>query len=112
MYSHHLQKLARTRLEDVLLDEGILDRAQIELAVQDAQQGNLPLSQVLAEREVLDEWQLAKLISVHYSLPFVDLSDLSLMVEKYTKDDALLARADELVEHHVYRRDAKKTATS
>lgn len=78
MYSHHLQKLARTRLEDVLLDEGILDRAQIELAVQDAQQGNLPLSQVLAEREVLDEWQLAKLISVHYSLPFVDLSDLSL----------------------------------
>jgi hypothetical protein len=78
MYTHHLQKLARTRLEDVLLDEGILDRAQIELALQDASQSNLPLSQVLAEREVLDEWQLAKLISVHYSLPFVDLSDLSL----------------------------------
>jgi hypothetical protein len=39
-----------------------------------------------------------------------DLSDLSLMVEKYTGDDELLARADALVEHHVDRRERKRPA--
>jgi rubrerythrin len=33
-----------------------------------------------------------------------DLSDLSLMIEKHTTDDELLARADALVERHVSRR--------
>jgi len=36
-----------------------------------------------------------------------DLSDLSLMIEKYTGDDALLHRADALVERHVDRRDCR-----
>lgn len=36
-----------------------------------------------------------------------DLSDLSLMIEKYTGDDALLRRADALVEKHVDRRDCR-----
>jgi hypothetical protein len=34
-----------------------------------------------------------------------DLSDLSLMIEKYVGDGALLARADALVERHVGRRE-------
>ena len=38
-----------------------------------------------------------------------DLSDLSLMVEKYTRDDDLLARADALVERHVDRRESKRS---
>jgi rubrerythrin len=36
-----------------------------------------------------------------------DLSDLSLMVEKYSRSDELLAKADALVEHHVSRREGK-----
>jgi len=36
-----------------------------------------------------------------------DLSDLSLMIEKYTDDEQLLARADALVERHVDRRDER-----
>jgi hypothetical protein len=39
-----------------------------------------------------------------------DLSDLSLMVEKYTRSDELLARADALVEHHVDRRERNRQA--
>jgi hypothetical protein len=39
-----------------------------------------------------------------------DLSDLSLMVEKYTRNDELLARADALVEHHVDRRERNRHA--
>jgi len=37
-----------------------------------------------------------------------DLSDLSLMIEKYTHDDELLARADALVERHGDRRDSRR----
>jgi hypothetical protein len=36
-----------------------------------------------------------------------DLSDLSLMVEKYSRSDDLLAKADALVEQHVSRREGK-----
>jgi rubrerythrin len=40
-----------------------------------------------------------------------DLSDLSLMIEKYAQDDDLLARADALVERHVDRRDSRRPAS-
>jgi hypothetical protein len=40
-----------------------------------------------------------------------DLSDLSLMIEKYTSNDELLARADELVERHVDRREGRRSAS-
>jgi hypothetical protein len=39
-----------------------------------------------------------------------DLSDLSLMIEKYAHDDALLARADELVDRHINRRERHRSS--
>ncbi len=75
MYKHHLLKLARTPLAEVLLDEGVLDRGIIEQAHAESQQTGKQLAQVLIEHEVLDDWQIAKIIAGHYSLPFVDLSD-------------------------------------
>jgi hypothetical protein len=50
------------------------------------------LLQVVKEKMLRD--QAVKLL-IH------DLSDLSYMVEKFTQDEGLLARADELVEHRV-----------
>ena len=38
-----------------------------------------------------------------------DLSDLSLMIEKYTGDDELLAKADALVERHVDTREGRRS---
>jgi hypothetical protein len=58
------------------------------------------LLQVVKEKVLRD--QAVKLL-IH------DLSDLSYMVEKFTKNDALLARADELVERRV---DTLTTAPS
>lgn len=52
----------------------------------------LDLIHSLADREQRD--QAAQMV-VH------DLSDLSLLIEKYTHDDELLARADALVQKHV-----------
>jgi hypothetical protein len=39
-----------------------------------------------------------------------DLSDMSYMIEKHTKDERLLARADALVERRIGRRSATATA--
>ena len=52
-----------------------------------------------------DERDQAEQMLVH------DLSALSLMIEKHTDDDALLARADALVERHIDRREARKPAS-
>jgi hypothetical protein len=41
-----------------------------------------------------------------------DLGDLSYMVERYTKDEALLARADALIERHVGGLKKRRTAVA
>ncbi len=72
MYQRHLHKLASMRLDDVLLDEALLDRAVVEDAQAEAEMTGRPLSQLLFERDALDEWALAKIVAIHYSLPCVD----------------------------------------
>jgi hypothetical protein len=97
------------------LIEGVAKRIQREVTVEEAFALAIDLESGELEDLVLDlihnladssQRDHAAKMLVH------DLSDLSLMVEKYTKDDALLARADELVEQHVFRREAKKTVAS
>ncbi len=56
----------------------------------------------LADHEQRDQ---AEQMLVH------DLSDLSLMIEKYTNDESLLERADALVERHVGRRHRRVEAS-
>ena len=64
----------------------------VELESSELEELVLDLIHCLADREQRD--QAAQMV-VH------DLSDLSLMIEKYTHDDELLARADALVQKHV-----------
>jgi len=68
----------------------------IELESSEVEDLVCDLFAILADAEQRDQ---AEQMMVH------DLSDLSLMIEKYTRDDALLARADALVERHVGRRE-------
>ena len=81
MYHHQLEKLSRTRLDDVLLDEGLLDRETMDRALAQTTTGGKTLARVLTTSAVLDDWDLAKIIATHYSLPFVDISDYSLQRE-------------------------------
>ena len=77
MYQTHLERLSRTRLDDLLLDEGVIERARVEDAQAEQELTGRALSSILLERDQLDEWDLAKLVSMHYGLPFLDMSDLS-----------------------------------
>ena len=77
MYKRYLNKLSRTRLDDVLIDEGVLDRSHIEDAQAECEMTGHPLSYVLFERSEMDEWELAKIVARNYSLPFVDVVQYS-----------------------------------
>lgn len=78
MYQHHIEKLTRTRLDDVLLDEGVLDRSRIADAQAEHEMTGKSLSGILLDQQAIDEWDLAKVVISHYSLPFIDLTDLNL----------------------------------
>src|SRR5215831_14045986 len=69
----HLEKVARTRLDDVLVEEGALDRAQVEEAQAEQERTGKQLGEVLVTREFLQDYDLAKLVVTHYPLPFLDL---------------------------------------
>jgi rubrerythrin len=72
----------------------------IELESVEVEDLVLDLYAALADPEARDH---AEQMLVH------DLSDLSLMIEKYVDDEALLARADALVERHVGRREHRRS---
>jgi rubrerythrin len=73
----------------------------IELESAEVEDIVFELYAILADPEQRDQ---AEQMLVH------DLSDLSLMIEKYAADDALLARVDALVERHVGRREQRRAA--
>lgn len=77
MYQHHIEKLTRTRLDDVLLDEGILDRSRVADAQAEHEMTGKSLAGILLDQEAIDEWDLAKVVITHYSLPFIDLTDIN-----------------------------------
>ena len=77
MYLAHLEKLGRTRLEDVLVEEGVLDRPRVEDAQAEQEQTGKQLGEVLIERGILTDYDLAKLVATHYSLPYLDVTGYS-----------------------------------
>jgi hypothetical protein len=70
----HLEKMTRTRLDDVLVEEGALDRWQVEEAQAEQERTGKQLGEVLVTRELLPDYDLAKLVVTHYPLPFLDLA--------------------------------------
>ena len=73
MYRTVLDRLSRTHIEDLILDVGLLEPARLEAAQAEQDQTGATLSDVLLDSQTLEEWDLAKLVASHYSLPFVDV---------------------------------------
>src|SRR5262245_48381251 len=70
----HLEKLHRIPLADLLVEEGVLDRATVEDAQNQQDAEGKELGQVLVEREILTDYDLAKLVAMHYGLPYIDVA--------------------------------------
>jgi len=77
MYLAHLEKLNRMRLADVLVEEGVLDRARVEEAQAEQDATGKQLGQILIESDVLTDYDLAKIVVTHYSLPYLDMAGFS-----------------------------------
>jgi hypothetical protein len=62
------------KLADVLVDEGILTKAQVGEASKYLRQPEDPLGPHLIRCSFITPWDLAKAVCVHFSLPFFDLT--------------------------------------
>lgn len=62
------------KLGDVLVDEGILTKAQLAEAVKFLRQPDDPLGPHLIRCGFINSWDLAKAVCVHFTMPFFDLT--------------------------------------
>ena len=62
------------QLADILLDEGLVDEAQLAAAYDEHQRGGRSLGRVLVEHGVISESQLVAALAEQIGLPFVDLA--------------------------------------
>jgi hypothetical protein len=69
------------KLSDVLVDEGVLTKAQVQEASKYLRQPDDPLGPHLIRCGFITAWDLAKAVCTHFSLPYYDLS-----AHKYKKD--------------------------
>jgi hypothetical protein len=70
----NIEKLHRIRLADVLVEEGVLDRSTVDDALYQQDVEGKELGQVLVEREILTDYDLAKIVATHYGLPYIDVA--------------------------------------
>jgi len=73
----HYERLKRKRLGDLIVDEGLADKELVISALQEQQQTGRLLSSVLLDSEQIDQYDLARVITEQYQLPFVDLENYS-----------------------------------
>ena len=62
------------QLADILLDDGLVDEAQLAAAYDEHQRGGRSLGRVLVEHGVINESQLIAALAEQIGLPFVDLA--------------------------------------
>ena len=62
------------RLADVLVDEGILTKAQVAEASKFLRQADDPLGPHLIRCSFITPWDLSKAVCVHFTLPYFDLT--------------------------------------
>jgi hypothetical protein len=80
------------RLGELLLEQGLLSKEQLDLALQEQKSKRMPLGQVLLKTGLVEEKALAQVLSVHFNVPLIDFSRnrlqkeaLSLIPESYAR---------------------------
>ena len=69
----HLEKLTRKRLGEILVDEGLISKAQIADAEREEKRTGESLGSILVEASYITDWDLAKAVATQYQLPFVQV---------------------------------------
>jgi len=73
----HYERLKRKRLGDLIVDEGLAEKDLVISALHEQQQTGKLLSSILLDCEQIDQYDLARVITEQYQVPFVDLENYS-----------------------------------
>jgi len=68
------RRTSAKKLSDVLVDEGVLTKAQVQEASKYLRQSDDPLGPHLIRCGFITAWDLAKAVCTHFSLPYYDLT--------------------------------------
>jgi hypothetical protein len=79
----HYDRVKRKRLADLLVDEGLVNKKVVLAALREQYETKKLLSTILLESEDVEAYDLARLITEQYQIPFID-------VEKYSMDKDLV----------------------
>jgi hypothetical protein len=73
----HNQRLDYARVAEVLADRGLVEPQALREALQFSGQGNLPFPEALVSANLVQDWELSRVVSELYNLPFltVDVID-------------------------------------
>ncbi|MEN8148487.1 MAG: hypothetical protein ABFS86_01620 [Planctomycetota bacterium] len=73
----HLEKLTRKHLGELLLDDGLISKSQLDDAESEHKRTGNPLGPILVDAGYISDWDLAKAVATQYQLPFVELATVS-----------------------------------
>lgn len=79
----HYDRVKRKRLADLLVDEGLVDKKIVLAALREQYKTKKLLSTILLESEDIDAFDLTRLITEQYQVPFLD-------IERYSMDQELV----------------------
>jgi len=68
------RRTSQKKLGDVLVNEGVLSKAQVSEAAKYQRQAEDPLGPHLIRCGFITPWDLAKAVCIHFALPFYDLA--------------------------------------
>ena len=74
----HYERVKRKRLADLLVDEGLVSKKVVLAALREQYETKKLLSTILLESEDVDGFDLARLVTEQYQVPFLDIEQYSL----------------------------------
>jgi type IV pilus assembly protein PilB len=67
-----ISRMTRKRLGELLLEEGLVTQEQLDAALEIQRRDGLYLGEVLVQQRIVEEKEIARVLSHQYGLPFLD----------------------------------------
>jgi len=74
--SKNNQRLEYGRLSEVLAERGLVEPQALREALQFSQQGNMPFPEALVSANLVQDWELSRVVCEVYNLPFLAIDQI------------------------------------
>jgi type IV pilus assembly protein PilB len=93
----YLDKIIRKRLGDILVQEGLIRAEQLEDSLTEQSRTGRLLGEILVESGLVTEWDIAKVISKQYQIPFILASSYDIASEVKELFDPLFLQRHQFI---------------